>query len=100
MFKKSIFFFDRNPPSTIFFFFFRVIDTLPELYFKVMFKYITSEKNDLESTYKKLSIFVANSLAHYKNPIKFFRKIFIFHYFRSMHAFKPIKKYEWSVHIV
>ncbi len=52
-----------------FFFFCRVIDTLSELYLKVMFKYRAYEKNDLESTYKKSSIFVANSLTHYKNPM-------------------------------
>jgi hypothetical protein len=34
-----------------------------------MFKCRTAEKNDLESSYKKSSTFVANSLTHYKNPM-------------------------------
>jgi hypothetical protein len=34
-----------------------------------MFKCRTAEKNHLESTYTKSSIFVANSLTHYKNPM-------------------------------
>ncbi len=37
-----------------------------------MFKYRTAEKNDLESTYKKSSKYVANSLTHYKNLLFFF----------------------------
>jgi len=32
-----------------------------------MLKCRTAENNDLESTYTKSSIFVANSLTHYKN---------------------------------
>jgi len=44
-----------------------------------MFKCRTAEKNDLESTYTKSSIFVANSLTHFKNPmVKFVFFFFIF----------------------
>ncbi len=44
-----------------------------------MFKCRTAEKNDLESTYTKSSIFVANSLTHFKNPMVKF--VFFFFYF-------------------
>ena len=47
-----------------------------------MFKCITAEKNDLESTYKKSSIFVANSLTHYKNPMVKF--LFFFSFFVAL----------------
>ena len=59
-----------------------MIDTLPEMYLKVMFKCKTAEKNDLESTYTKSSIFVANSLTHYKNPIIKF--LFFFPFFVAL----------------
>jgi hypothetical protein len=58
------------------------------MYSKVMLKCITAEKNDLESTYTKSSIFVANSLTHYKNPmVKFLFFSFIF----SSHDFADCK---------
>ena len=47
-----------------------------------MFKCITAEKNDLESTYTKSSIFVANSLTHYKNPMVKF--LFFFSFFVAL----------------
>jgi hypothetical protein len=43
-----------------------------------MFKCRTAEKNDLESTYTKSSIFVSNSLTHYKNPMVKFLFFFSF----------------------
>jgi hypothetical protein len=44
-----------------------------------MFKCRTAEKNDLESTYTKSSIFDANGLTHNKNPmVKFLFFFFIF----------------------
>jgi hypothetical protein len=52
-----------------------------------MFKCRTAEKNDLESTYTKSSIFVDNSLTHYKNPtVKFLFFFFgkIFSYFVAL----------------
>ena len=47
-----------------------------------MFKCKTAEKNDLESTYTKSSIFVANSLTHYKNPMVKF--LFFFSFFEAL----------------
>jgi len=47
-----------------------------------MFKCRTAEKNDLESTYTKSSIFVGNRLTHYKNPMVKF--LFFFSFFVAL----------------
>ncbi len=47
-----------------------------------MFKCKTAEKNDLESIYTKSSIFVANSLTHYKNTMEKF--LFFFSFFEAL----------------
>jgi hypothetical protein len=52
-----------------------------------MFKCRTAEKNDLESIYKKSSIFVANSYTHYKNSMVKF--LFFFSFFVALnYSFK------------
>jgi hypothetical protein len=79
-FRNRFFFVTDYLPTC--FFFRRIIVTLPEMYFKVMFKCITAEKNDCESTYTKSSIFVANSLTHYKNPMVKF--LFFFSFFEAL----------------